>query len=119
MAGETAELLRVALTAEDWARLRECLQDLTARAEGNARHVTRMLQQQKHVGDAQERADRTRWLRDQVHFLALAHDARRLDQLVGRRIDARTGGGASAAAARRSRGGARPAAGLPAQAPVL
>jgi hypothetical protein len=91
MAGEIAELVAVMLTAEDWARLRECLQDLTDRAEGNARHVTRMLQQQKHVGDKQERADRTGWRRDQVHFLALAHDARRLNQLVGRRVDARSG----------------------------
>ena len=89
MTTETAELVRVLLTAEDWARLRECLQDLTDRAEGNARHVAWMLE--KHGGDEERRADRTRWRRDQVHFLALAHDARRLDQLVGRRVDARRG----------------------------
>ena len=86
MENELAEPLTVTLTAEDWARLRECLETFARYAETNAEQVTGLLR--KHPGDAQRWGDRTAWQHVQGHYLALARDARRLHTAVGRRTQA-------------------------------
>jgi hypothetical protein len=89
MTDETGELVTVTLPVEDWARLRECLETFAGYAETNARQVAALLQ--THAGEAAYQPDRTSWQRDQVQYLTLAHDARRIKRMVGRRVDARTG----------------------------
>jgi hypothetical protein len=88
MVDETAELATVTLTGEDWARLGECLETVARYAETNAQQVAGLLR--KHPGDTQRWGDRTAWQRIRGHYLALAHDARRLSEAVARRAEAKT-----------------------------
>jgi hypothetical protein len=86
MDDETTGPATVTLTAADWARLGECLETVARYAETNAEQVAGLLQ--RHPGDAQRWGDRTAWQRVRGHYLALAHDARRLHTAVGRRAEA-------------------------------
>jgi hypothetical protein len=88
MADEPAELVTVTLTAADWAWLRERLETFARCAETSAEQFAGLLQQP--AGEAQRRGDRTALQRDQAQYPALAHDARRLSEAVGRRLQAKT-----------------------------
>jgi hypothetical protein len=91
MAEATDELVTITLTGEDWARLRECLDAFAQYADSTVRQVAEQLQ--VHAGDDEYRAQRGAWQHNQGLYVAFAHDARRLNRAIGRRVDARIGKG--------------------------
>jgi hypothetical protein len=89
VAYETDELVTVTLPAEDWARLRECPGKLSGYAELYADQVVVALA--KRAREEPTAPRHTAGQLDLKMYLALAHNAQRLNQLICRRVEARMG----------------------------